>query len=179
MRKLRAALMVAVLAATAIVAGAAPASAAPGDVVCLTNPLNLATVTYSPGVKWTPQNITFTINGNLSPCTSLSQPSIVAGSYSATGTATLSCLAGGNFTGNILFTWNTGQTSVVTMNFTLDIRLGVVIVLASTGPVTGGTVFVNDTAVLVVALVANPLDVVACGAAGIQSSTGTGNGTFA
>jgi hypothetical protein len=178
MRKIQAILMVAVFTAAAMLTNAAPASAAIGDMGCTANPAAIATVTYSPGVTLTPQTITYTINGSLSPCVSLST-GITSGTFTSTGTASLSCIApGSNFNGDIYFTWSNGKKSTVLINSVVDVRLGVAIVLTMTGPVTHG-LFKNDTAIIVVTLATSTFDPLLCIGGGVTSATGIVGGTFA
>jgi hypothetical protein len=100
-----------VLVATALaVTGtsvSAPASAARVDVTCA----GTETVEYQPGLLLAPRDVSVTVNGTLSPCSS-SDSGITDGSYLQRFTATLSCdtvLA--PLAATRVFQWSNGRSS--------------------------------------------------------------------
>ncbi|GHD53509.1 hypothetical protein [Streptomyces galbus] len=126
---------------------ASPASAAGVlDVTC--TPPSSATSTYSPPLTNTPQPSSSTVSFQFGPCVSLSQPALTSGTYTRTNPARpRSCLdllssSSGTFT----ITWNTGQTSTLSVNVTTTIA-GAALVVTQTGTVTSG-LFTGDTVVI-------------------------------
>lgn len=142
---IRSALATIALLAATLVATTPPAQAQPGDLVCL--PPTSSTVTFSPPLTTTSQTATVTTTNLFGPCTSTSVPDITSGTF--TGSYTVpnrSCLTlTGSGTSTSTITWNTGQTSSLTLNFTTTI-VGAVYTSVVTGVVTGG-LFAGDTVI--------------------------------
>ncbi|MFE0151063.1 hypothetical protein ACFWY5_28230 [Nonomuraea sp. NPDC059007] len=135
-----------VLAATcALLIPALPAQAAPGDLVCL--PPTSSTVTYTPALTTTPQTVTIKTTNLFGPCTSTSNPTITSGTF--TGSYLVpnrSCLTlAGSGTSTSTITWNTGQTSTLSLNYTTTIA-GAVYTSIITGVVSSG-LFAGDSVV--------------------------------
>lgn len=127
---------------SSVVIPAAPASAGVLDMTC-TPPTSVLN-SYSPALTLAPQTVTVTTTALYGPCVSLSQPAITSGTRSATVTTTTSCadlLGPGTFTYTI--TWNTGQTSTLSTNYT-RVAAGALYTVTATGVVTAG-VFAGDT----------------------------------
>lgn len=121
---------------------ATPASAGVLDMTC-TPPTSVLN-SYSPPLTLAPQTVTVSTTALYGPCVSLSQPAITSGTRSASATTTTSCadlLGPGTFTYTI--TWNTGQTSTLSTNYT-RVAAGGVYTVTATGVVTAG-VFAGDT----------------------------------
>lgn len=136
---------------------ASPAShALVGDMVC---PAGNQTVSFSPGVTLTPQNVSVTFNAALGLCVSLTQPQITSGTSSGNVTVALDCLdLLSTTTGTQTFNWNDGQSS--TLSFTRTVtNLNGQTVLTLTGPITAG-LFTGRTAVFVI--VQPALNLLAC-----------------
>ncbi|MFE1345660.1 hypothetical protein [Streptomyces sp. NPDC058757] len=124
---------------------APPASAGVLDLTCAppTSVLN----SYSPALTAAPQTVTVSTTALYGPCVSPSQPAIISGTRTASVTTTTSCadlLGPGTFTYTI--TWNTGQTSTLSTNYT-RVAAGGVYTVTATGVVTAG-VFAGDTVVV-------------------------------
>jgi hypothetical protein len=123
----------------------APAQADTGDIVCL--PPSSSTGTYTPPLTLTPQTVTVQTTEVFGPCTSLAVPAITSGLAKTTvtvpGRTCLVLLGSGTATRTI--TWNTGQTSTITENFSTQI-VGGVFTVTVTGIVTDG-LFQGDTIV--------------------------------
>ncbi|MFI1013141.1 hypothetical protein [Streptomyces sp. NPDC020965] len=137
--------LTALIAACAGLVTAAPAQAAPGDLVCL--PPTSSTVTFSPALTTVPQDVTVTTNNLFGPCTSTSVPGITSGTFSGSfhvpGRSCLTLAGSGSSTSTI--TWNTGQTSTLSLNYTTTIA-GAVYTSVLIGTVTSG-LFAGDTVV--------------------------------
>ncbi|RAY15734.1 hypothetical protein DPM19_08110 [Actinomadura craniellae] len=131
-------LLVALVAALATVVLPAPVPASAGvlDVTCI--PPSSDLVTYSPPLTTTAQNVSINAATQYGPCVSLGEPGVTSGSRSFQGTGSRSCLglvqAG---TETFTITWNTGQTSTVTVNKISNI-VGATLVVTFTGTVTSG-----------------------------------------
>lgn len=141
----------ALLVAVCFLAGAAvfasPASAA-GVLDATCTPPSSATTTYSPPLTNTPQPSSSAISFQLGPCVSLSQPALTSGTYARTNPARpRSCLdLLSSSSGTLTITWNTGQTSTLSVNVTTTIA-GAALVVTQTGTVTSG-LFTGDTVVI-------------------------------
>ncbi|MFG1793601.1 hypothetical protein [Nocardia sp. NPDC049149] len=100
-------LLVAALAGGSV-AGLTPHAAAVSvDLACE----GTETATYEPGLRQTPQPVSYAVNGVLSPCSS-SDPGIIAGSYSEQSSATLSCATFfAESSGTRVFRWGDGRSS--------------------------------------------------------------------
>lgn len=124
---------------------AAPAHAQAGDLVCL--PPTSSSVTFSPALTTTPQDVTVTTNNLFGPCTSTTVPGITSGTFSGTfhvpGRSCLTLAGSGSSASTI--TWNTGQSSTLSLNYTTTIA-GAVYTSVLTGTVTGG-LFAGDTVI--------------------------------
>ncbi|REE95034.1 hypothetical protein DFJ69_0407 [Thermomonospora umbrina] len=106
MRALTAAAAVTVLGT--VVLGADPAHAA-----ALTQCQGSETVTYSPGVTFTPQSIEITVSGRFSSCVDVSGR-VTSGSYGERFTIFVGCNALlDGFEGRRVIVWNTGDSSTV------------------------------------------------------------------
>lgn len=134
------------------------ASAGALDLTC--SPPSSETVTYNPAVTMTPQATTATVSTVFGPCVSASNPAVTSGSRSLSAPLTRSCLqlldSGGPYA--VTITWNTGQTSSLTLNRVTNVA-GAVITVTQTGNVTGG-LFAGDTVVMTAT--APSADVLAC-----------------
>ncbi len=159
LRAVAATLMTAVFAVALVVLGpAAPVSAGVADVTCI--PPSSQTDTYAPPLSMTPQDVTVGSTTQYGPCVSLSNPAITSGSRARTllipGRTCLDLLNSGSTTYTI--TWNTGQTSTVSSNFT-STTVGAALVVTDTGTVTSG-LFAGSTVVQV--LTGPATDVLLC-----------------
>ncbi|RZU49458.1 hypothetical protein EV385_1208 [Krasilnikovia cinnamomea] len=144
---------------------ASPASAVQQDVTCV----GTATETFTPGLTYTPQTITYTTNLIYSPCTSsdATLTSAVSGSTSTVPNSSCNMLPFAG-SGSFVLTWNNGNTSTFTFNAVSTIVAGQV-VLTRTGTITAGQ-FQGDTAIRVVTYpTVNPLD---CLTTGVTSQFG-------
>lgn len=122
---------VAVLGASAPAAGAAHAQ--PGLLQCQ----GTETVTYSPGVTHTPQDITLTTDGRFTSCVDTTGQ-VTSGSYEETLTISAACTTLlDSFQGQRTVFWNTGDTSTLTVSGSSNAALGQVITTI-TGTVTAG-----------------------------------------
>lgn len=118
---------------TAPAAQAAPAAL--GDLVC---PAGNQAVSFSPGLTNTSKTTTITYNATLGVCASLTHPEITSGGSAGTVVAPYSCLDLLNTsTGTQTFTWNTGQSSVLSYTRTVTILNGQT-VITLTGTITSG-----------------------------------------
>jgi hypothetical protein len=127
-----------------VLVGTAPANAGVLDVTCTPPSSNLNS--YNPPLTTTPRTVTVSTTALYGPCVSVSQPAITSGSRTAGFTVTASCLDlldPGTITYTI--TWNTGQSSTITSNYTV-VAAGAVLTIASTGVVTSG-LFAGDSVV--------------------------------
>ncbi|WP_330181442.1 hypothetical protein OHB26_34515 [Nocardia sp. NBC_01503] len=135
-----------VIAASTFLLPSPHASAGALDLTC--TPPSSETVTYNPPVTMTPQPTTATVSTVFGPCVSATNPAVTAGSRSLTAPLTRSCLqlldSGGPYL--VTITWNTGQTSTLTLNRVTNVA-GAVITVTQTGTVTGG-LFSGDTVVM-------------------------------
>ncbi|MFH8755946.1 hypothetical protein [Streptomyces atroolivaceus] len=145
----------------ALLAGAGPVSARENgllDATC-TTPSSSST-TYSPPLTNTPQLSTTSSSWQLGPCVSASVPGLTSGSHSDTGTlrsrSCLELLSSGAVT--LVFNWNTGATSTMSLNRTTTV-VGAVMIVTMTGTVTSG-LFAGDTVVITLASPAT--DVLLC-----------------
>ncbi|MFD9950597.1 hypothetical protein ACFWYW_57330 [Nonomuraea sp. NPDC059023] len=131
--------------AAALLVAAAPAQAVPGDLVCL--PPTSSTVTYTPPLSTSPQTVTIKTTNLFGPCTSVSVPAITSGTF--TGSFVVpnrSCLTlAGSGASTSTITWNTGQTSTLSLNYTTTIA-GAVYTSVITGVVSGG-LFAGDSVI--------------------------------
>ncbi|NUO57502.1 MAG: hypothetical protein HOV78_12600 [Hamadaea sp.] len=143
-RIFRAIAAISLVAAGITVTAASPAAAGALDLTCLPPSSNVNS--YSPPLTNQPQQTTVSTTALYGPCTSVSQPAITSGSRTASVTTTASCLdLLGSGTLTYTITWNTGQTSTITSNFTRVVA-GAVYEIIATGTVTSG-VFAGDTVV--------------------------------
>jgi hypothetical protein len=138
------ALLVAVCLLAGAVVSASPASAAGLlDVTC--TPPSSTTTTFSPPLTNTPQLSSSTVSSQFGPCVSLSQPALTSGTFTKTNSARprtcLDLLSATSIT--LTITWNTGQTSTLSVNVTSTI-VGAALVVTGTGTVTAG-LFTGDT----------------------------------
>ena len=152
-------LMTAVSVVALLVPGpAGTASAGVLDVTC--TPPSSQNDTYTPPLTLTPQDVTVRSATQYGPCVSASNPAITSGSRSRTllipGRSCLDLLNSGSTTFTI--TWNTGQSSTVSSNFT-STTVGATLVVTDTGTVTSG-LFTGSTVVQV--LTAPAADVLLC-----------------
>ncbi|MFI9005859.1 hypothetical protein ACIGNX_01330 [Actinosynnema sp. NPDC053489] len=135
-----------------------PASAGVLDVTC--SAPSSQNDTYAPPLSTTPQTVTVSSSTQYGPCVSLSNPAITSGTRTRTliipGRSCLDLLNGGPATYTI--TWNTGQTSTISSNFT-STTVGTALVVTDTGTVTSG-LFAGSTVVQV--LTGPATDVLLC-----------------
>ncbi|MFF4344199.1 hypothetical protein ACFY00_30265 [Kitasatospora sp. NPDC001540] len=126
---------------------ASPAHAA-GVLDTTCTPPSSSTTTYSPPLTLTPQPSSSTLSYQFGPCVSLSQPAVTSGTSTRTNPASSrSCLdLLGVSAGTLTITWNTGQTSTLSVNVT-STRAGAALVVTQTGTVTSG-LFAGDTVVI-------------------------------
>ncbi|MEU4449306.1 hypothetical protein AB0K14_38250 [Actinosynnema sp. NPDC050801] len=96
-------------------------------------------ITYTPPLTATPQDVAGSSSTQYGPCVSLSNPAITSGTRTASGPARgLSCLELlRNGSATLTITWNTGQTSTISFNYTVNI-VGAAMVVTYTGTVTSG-----------------------------------------
>ncbi|MFD6620050.1 hypothetical protein ACFWFB_32935 [Streptomyces albidoflavus] len=128
---------------------ATPAHASAGgllDVTC--TPPSSTVSTYTPPLTNTPQISRSTISRQFGPCVSLSHPEVTSGTSSSVNAprerSCLDLLGSGSST--ITITWNTGQTSTLSTNFTSTVA-GAVVEAVGSGTVTSG-LFQGDTVVM-------------------------------
>ncbi|MFI2783557.1 hypothetical protein [Streptomyces sp. ALB3] len=140
------------LAVVCLLAGgltfAAPASAAPTGLLDITcTPPSSNSTTFSPPLTNTPALVTRTGSAQFGPCVSLSRPDVTSGSSSRPPTSLLldcsDLLTASSTTTTI--TWNTGETSTLSLNSTATI-IGAALITTATGTVTAG-LFQGDTVV--------------------------------
>lgn len=134
-------LAAAVLAMSAVVLPSTAANAVSADAQCV----GTETVTYQPGLTFTPRAVHVTVNGILAPCSS-SDPSITSGTYHQTFTATLSCsslLAG--LSATRVFNWSNGHSSSFFYNRAINNVAGQTTVTFS-GTILSGE-FAGDTGI--------------------------------
>jgi hypothetical protein len=138
------------MATAVVVAGTsvwAPASAARVDVTCA----GTETVKYEPGLLLSPQTVSVTVNGMLSPCTS-SDSGIKTGTYLHNFTATLSCdTLFAPLAATRVFQWSNGRSSTFVYKRAID-NAGGQTTVTFTGTITSGE-FSGDPAVEQVVLV--------------------------
>src|SRR6185312_672421 len=121
---------------------AAPASADPVDVTCVT----AADLTFSPGLTFTTTPTSITTAGQLGPCVSLSDPTVTSGSHGSTFSRTTSCLGLLNTgPGTRVFHWSNGQTSSFSFSSTSPYVAGQ-LVTTLRGTITAGE-FAGSSAV--------------------------------
>lgn len=170
MRKPRG-LMYAAAALVAVVGSvliaATPAQAAVGDAVCT----GTSAQTYSPGLTNTAQTLNAATSTHYTTCTSLADLSLTSGATirSLPG-ITLSCTAFFTATTAPTITWNTGQTS--TLSLTGQGLVTVPLVsqsLTFLGTVTAGK-FAGDNVALLVVYTGNPFN--ACSSTGVTAVAG-------
>jgi hypothetical protein len=131
-----------------LLAIAVPASARESgllDVTCL--PPSSSSTSFSPPLTNTPQPSATSSSWQLGPCVSASVPGLTSGTHADTGTlrprSCLELLSSGAITAEV--TWNTGDTSTLSMNRTTTVA-GAVMIVTMTGTVTSG-LFAGDTAI--------------------------------
>ncbi|WP_424233962.1 hypothetical protein [Actinophytocola sp.] len=122
-----------------------PARAAVGDLVCA--PPTSSAITFTPPLTTSPQTATVRSTNVFGPCVSTTVPAVTSGYTSVNVTVpNRSCLTlAGSGTSTSTITWNTGQTSELTLNFLTEI-VGGVYTSTVTGAVTGG-LFAGDSVV--------------------------------
>ncbi|MEV7660159.1 hypothetical protein AB0O39_39195 [Streptomyces anulatus] len=145
MTRVGTALTTVIAALGALALAPAPAHAQAGDLACL--PPTSSTVTFTPALTTLPQDVTVHSTNLFGPCTSATVPGITSGTFSGTfAVPGRSCLTlAGSGTSRSTITWNTGQTSTLTLNYTTQI-VGAVYTSVLTGVVSGG-LFQGDSVV--------------------------------
>lgn len=115
------------------------------DVTCI--PPSSVNATYSPPLTNTPQASASSLSWQLGPCVSASVPDLTSGTHSAANAPReRTCLELlGARSGTRTITWNTGDTSTLSMNGTTTV-VGALLVVTYTGTVTSG-LFAGDTVV--------------------------------
>ncbi|MEV6527316.1 hypothetical protein AB0M43_35865 [Longispora sp. NPDC051575] len=133
------------LAVTAGLFTAGPAHAAPLDLTCAPPSSNVTS--YNPPLTLsTTGTVQVDTTVAYGPCVSASHPAIVSGLRQTSFPVADGCndlLGSGTITYTI--TWNTGQTSAITTNFTATVA-GAAFVVVETGTITSG-LFAGDTIV--------------------------------
>ncbi|MEU5795914.1 hypothetical protein E2C11_15405 [Streptomyces lavendulae] len=137
--------ILAVVLAGTLLAGPS-AAAAPAGVLDLTcTPPSSGVSTYNPPLTNTQQMVATTITYQLGPCVSAKAPQVTAGTAVLNNAPRLrSCLELlGSSSRTLVITWNTGQTSTLSLNVTASV-VGAVLQTILTGTVTAG-LFQGDT----------------------------------
>ncbi|MEU4577864.1 hypothetical protein ACBI99_06275 [Nonomuraea sp. ATR24] len=146
---------------------AAPAHAIGQDVLCSIDGTN--TLTFSPKLRLTEQNVTMTGTGTYPTCVS-SDPDITSGTSTISGQGSLGCLSGAMPATEVV-TWNTGETSTISYTVTLNVVAGQS-VFAVVGAVTAGK-FAGDTVTSEGVTLEDPITpLLDCLAPGYGGSTG-------
>jgi hypothetical protein len=141
-----------VTAATAL--GGAGVAHAAGSTTCL----GTSSISYSPGLTFTPRTVQYTETDTFSSCVS-TDPSLVSGTSTSNATfPSASCLAPpGVFTDPAYtITWNNGQHSVVELTYT-DVIAGGTEQVTGTGTVTSGEFHGGNATIVWLYPVLNPL----------------------
>ncbi|WP_256107727.1 hypothetical protein [Streptomyces sp. ODS05-4] len=116
------------------------------DVECI--PPSSSNVVYNPPLTNVPQPVVSTQNWQLGPCVSASKPALTSGTHSQTSLprdrTCFDLLAAGPETKTI--TWNTGETSTLSMNRTVSVA-GAALIVTHTGTVTSG-LFAGDSVLI-------------------------------
>ncbi|MBV1856385.1 hypothetical protein [Catellatospora tritici] len=168
MRRKLTALLVVLIAGTAGVV--VPAPAAHAGILDVTCALTSSTIQYNPPLSNTPTTSTVTANHLYGACVSASVPAITSGTATGSVTVTRSCLdLLASSTVTFTITWNTGQTSTISANYSPTL-VGPVYTTLSTGVVTGG-LFAGDTYVNDRSGVSPPLALCALGLGTFSSIT--------
>jgi hypothetical protein len=129
----------------------------PGRVICA----GTIRATYMPGLLQTPQQVARTANFIFSPCISLADPNVTAGTAMESSTRLRSCLDPlAAISGNLTIEWSTGETSVFTYNASSNDAEGE-LVTVELGTITAGK-FTGRTAIATITLPS--LGPVECGA---------------
>ncbi|RZU49457.1 hypothetical protein EV385_1207 [Krasilnikovia cinnamomea] len=164
---------VAAVASVAFVAlAAAPAAAAAGDLVCTVS----KTVTFSPGVTFTPTSQTVTFSVSYSGCTSTTGAPVTSSGFSGQTTETRSCASlPPPQSATKTLVWDDSSTSTIEYT-TTGVDTGGQTIYTRSGTVTAGR-FTGDSFVEVTSQ--NSFDALACLTTGVTSQTGTGVVTFA
>jgi hypothetical protein len=125
-------LLVSALAAAGLITGAAPASAAAGDLTCISTS---STGTFSPALRVQSQPDTVTFANVLRDCTSTNGINLTgATTPNVVGTGSINCLALGNLTGTGQFQWGPREIS----NFTWETTGGLGASFIFSGTITSG-----------------------------------------
>src|SRR4029079_17400676 len=122
---------VVLISAAGVSVASTPAHAAVADVTC--TPPGSVLVTYNPPLTLTPHNVTVTVNSLYTPCVSSTDPTLTSGlstfTFSAPNRSCASLLGPRSATPK--GTWNTGQTTTMSLNSTANIVGGVYTVVTS------------------------------------------------
>ncbi|MEV0175776.1 hypothetical protein AB0I00_32265 [Streptomyces sp. NPDC050803] len=118
----------------ALVPVSTASAADPVDISC---PVGSQVGTYAPGLTYEPRQVSFTASGNVSGCVDLSGNGIAGASFTASGSGTASCLAGG-VSNRTTYHWSNGQTSTVAGTAAINVKPNGVTVLVLTGTVESG-----------------------------------------
>ncbi|MFI0421015.1 hypothetical protein [Spongiactinospora sp. 9N601] len=114
----------------------APAPAAVLDVVC--TPPSSDLVTYRPPLTATAQDVSIDATTHYGPCAAAGVPGLTSGSRAFQGSGSRSCLSLlSSGTETFTITWNTGQTSTVSVAKLVTVA-GATLVVTFTGTVTAG-----------------------------------------
>lgn len=155
----------------AALAPAAPAAAAPGDLLCTAT----SVITYSPGLTLTPSPQLVTWDVKYSGCTSTTGAAVSGGGRQGHVTNTRGCLAlPASISGTRTITWDDNTTSTVDSTGQATDVAGQT-VYTITGTVTAGR-FLGDTFTEII--VQASLDPIACATTGVKSQTGVGTLTL-
>ncbi|MFC9735980.1 hypothetical protein ACFWGM_35000 [Streptomyces roseolus] len=167
----RATSLAAAAAIGTVVLGPRPAAATepptPASITCL----GTEAITYTPGLQFTPRNVTLQADGTLGPCVPLPNVgNFSSGSITFQGSGSLSCSIGGNSSGTANIAWNNGRSSTFSFAGAVSLRPGGVTVLVLTGTVTQGA-FKEKTVTNTITLLST--DLTACATpAGLTNTSG-------
>lgn len=170
-RRLRRLLATLTMVCAALFGALVPASSASAAALTLvTCPVGVANQTYNPPVTNTPQPTNISINSHYGSCASVTHPSLAYGdtvsAFAAPSGSCLDLLAPATNTNTI--TWNTGETSVISLNSVFNVVEGE-LVGTSTGSVVSGKLAGASVVRVVVYLSA---DLAACSTTGLAHQSG-------
>lgn len=121
--------------------------------------LGTEAITYTPGLKLTPQQVSLDAHGTLGPCVSTAGSDFSGGQIAFSGSGELSCSVGGSSSGTATVSWLGGEKSRFTYQGAVSLRPDGVTVLVLTGSVTSGA-FAGESVVNTIILAS--ADLTAC-----------------
>jgi hypothetical protein len=129
-------------------------------------------VSYSPGMKFTRQTISWTITDTYSSCTS-TDTSLTAGGFSVNVTAEASCNDGVSIIPptDITITWNNSQSSTIELTTVTDVLVAGEEQVTGVGTVTSGEFNGGDVTIVWLYPLLNPLQCLS--SQGVTSQSGT------